>query len=284
MVHVTNDHTGLTFIDHSWVATLGGHSYTSHTSPDEVRRRHGYYIGEGEVVTEIQTSHVVPNGKWVARQQFGCNWPVGVDHDELEMLEYHDKDGIYRRLFIGDKPFGFVNMDSEDVIVYPDMVKPTGRKTLVYARQVWKGEEGRGVHIPRLDYVRQPLAPHRGLGMKARERRRGQYGWVKLADLGEMTVGYRPDKQVELVLGYWQFSGHESWQNGQKVGTLVDVAWGSSLDIELGEAEFMSLTQWQFREECDDTSEVWVRRGFAYTILRLQALGVQPEVQQPTAG
>lgn len=267
---MTNSPEGLTFIDYSWVATLNGYNYTSHTSPDEVRRtcRDGWYIGKGEVVTEVQTPHVVPNGKWVAR---GFGLPVGLERDELEELEYHDKDGRYHRLFVGYKSFGLVGTDSE------------GRKTLVYARQVHKGELGQGVRIPALDYVRQPFEPNQELSMKARERRRGRYGWVKLADLGEMTVGHRPDKQGELVLSYWQFSGHRNYrhyENDQDGGQLVDVAWGSSLDIENGTAEFKSLTREQFREECSDTSEVWVRRGFAYTILRLQALGVQPEVMQ----
>jgi hypothetical protein len=270
MVQVTNSPEGLTFIDYSWVARLNGRSYTSHTSPNEIGRPYSCYIGKGEVVTEVQTPHVVPNGKWVAG---GFGLPVGLERHELEELEYHDKDGRYHRLVVGYKPFGLVGTD------------PEGRKTLVYSRQVWKGELGRGVRIPTLDYVRQPLASHRGLGMKARERRRGQYGWVKLADLGEMSgCGYRPDKEVELILDYWQFSGHRNYryyENNQDGGQLIDVAWGSRLDIETGNAEFKSLTREQFREECSDTSEVWVRRGFAYTILRLHALGVQPEVMQP---
>lgn len=271
---------GRTYIDYSWEARLGSRTYTCHTSPDEVRRRYSYYIDKGEVVTEVQTPHVVPNGKWVAEQGYGYNWPVGVGSDELNQLEYHDKNGVYHRLFTSDKPFGFVAVDLDDCEGNPMRIDSSVRKTLVYARQVHKGELGRGVPIPTVDYVRQPFEPHQKLGMKARERRRGQYGWVKLAELGEMTVGYRPDQQIELVLDYWQFSGHLSWQKGQRIGTLVDVAWGSSLDIQLGNAEFMSLTREQFREECSDTSEVWVRRGFAYTVLRLLALGVRPELNQ----
>ena len=116
--------------------------------------------------------------------------------------------------------------------------------------------------------------------MKARERRRGQYGWVKLSELGEWAVGYNVDEHVDLILGYWQFSGHQFWQNGEHIDQLVDVAFGADYDIKDGTADFMSLTREQFRKECYDTSELWIRRGFAYTILRLQALGVQPEVPQ----
>lgn len=267
---MTNDRNGLTFIDYRWDVRLNSHTYSSHMSPDEMLRRHYYYVGEGELVTEIQTPHLVPNGKWIAS---GFGSPVNVELDELKELEYHDKDGFYHRLLIGDKPFGLVGTD------------PEGRKTLVYARQVHEGELGRGVRTPTLDYVRQPDPSHKTKGRNARARRHGQRGWVKLADLGELSrCGYRPDKQVELILGYWQFSGHrnyEYYENDQDGGQLVDVAWGSGHDIELGTAEFKSMTREQFRKECSNTSEVWVRRGFAYTILRLQVLGVTPEVLQP---
>lgn len=258
---MTDSPEGLTIIDYSWDIRPGAQQHYS------------FNVGwtyRDEDATQIETPHTVPNGMWTSPGHFGQ--PVGVNHDELQVLQYTTKEGSRRQLFISDRPFGFVSVDSE------------GRKTLDFARQIHKGQLGRGVRIPTLDYVRQPLAPHRGLGMKARDRRRGQYGWVKLADLGEMTVGYRPDKQVELILGYWQFSGHRNYryyENDQDGGQLVDVAWGSSLDIEDGTAEFKSLTRSQFREECNDTSEVWVRRGFAYTILRLQALGVQPDVLHP---
>lgn len=269
---MTETKPGRVYIDYRWEVKDGEYFYTPSFPEDYVR---------------TETPHLVPNGKWVMeRPSWGCGYLAGVEFDELEQLLYNDKDDVRRGIFICDRPFGFVMVEPEDVIVYPDVVKPSSRKTLVYARQVHKGELGRGVHTPTLDYVRQPLPSHRGLGMKARERRRGQHGWVKLADLGEMSgCGYRPDKEVELILGFWQFSGHRNYrfyENDQDGGQLVDVAWGSGLDIESGNAEFKSLTQEQFRKECFDTSEVWVRRGFAYTILRLQALGVKPEVLQPT--
>lgn len=281
---MTNSPEGLTFIDHRWDVRLNGYTKTFHNSPENVRCRYGYYIGEGEVVTEVQTPLVVLNGKWVASLRFERNWPVGVEWDQLEMLEYHDKAGICQRLFVSDKPFGFIAMDSEDVIVYPDTVSATGRKVLVYARQVHRGELGRGVPTPTLDYVRQPIKPNTRHNIrKVRERRRGQHGWVQLSDLGRAaSMPFSRLDWIDLILGYWQFSGHRNYwfyKNRQEGGQLVDVAWGSSLDIKNGTAEFESMTREQFiaaaSENCD---ELWIRRGFAYTILRLQTLGVQPEV------
>lgn len=272
MVHMTIAPEGRTYMKKQWVLDPDIESGTKPLT----------YTGADYIIEE--TPFVVPNGKWVMEKTLlggRWSWLVGIGHSELEHVRLFPN-GSSEVLYISDKPFGYVCADEENVDqwAYPVEVKPNGRKTLVYARQVHKGELGRGVRTPTLDYVRQPLASHRGSHMKARERRRGQNGWVKLANLGEMTVGYRPDQQVELILGYWQFSGHEFWQNGEHVDQLVDVAFGADYDIKDGTADFMSLTREQFRKECSDTSKVWVRRGFAYTILRLQALGVQPEVLQ----
>ncbi len=272
---MTNAPEGWTYMMKKWVLDP---DIESGKRPS--RHHHDYYDQDEYIIKE--TTFVVPNGKWVIEKSLICGrWSrlVGIYHGELEQVTLHSLYGYPEMLYISDKPFGYVCADDDDV--YRSEVKPDGSKTLVYSRQVHKGELGQGVRIPRLNCVRQPLEPGTKPNVrKARERRRGQYGWVKLPDLGEMTVGYRSDKQVDLVLGYWQFSGHLHWQNGERVGTLVDVAWGADYDIREGTAEFKSLTREQFRKECSDTSEVWVRRGLAYTILRLQALGVQPEVPQ----
>lgn len=279
MVPLTSAPEGRTYMIKSWVLDP---DIESGNKPS--RHNHLYYDGDEYIVDE--TPYVVPNGKWVMeRPSYGWSWLVGTTWDKLEDVEIDTRHGLNRTLYISDGPFAYVATDFEDVdmTTSPASVKSTGRKTLHYAQQIHKGELGRGVPIPRLDYVRQPLEPHQKPNVtKARERRRGQHGWVKLADLGEMShgVGYSPDRQVDLVLGYWQYSGHVSWRLGQRVGTLVDAIWGSALDIQLGNIDVKSLTKEQFREECSDTSEVWIRRGFAYTILRLQALGVRPEVTQ----
>lgn len=234
---------------------------------------------------EVETPYVVPNGKWVA------SWPsaswaklVGADWSEIESVtldtRYGGMSDFYSTLYICDRPFGFVRKDMPWGNEYVDGSNAY-RSNLTVARQIHKGELGRTVPIPRIDYVRQPFGTHQKLSVtKAHQRRRG-YGWVKLADLGEVTVGYNPDKVVELILGYWKFSGHLCYYNHKPDGTLVDTVWGSSLDIQLGDVEVVSMTQGRFRREAGaDTSEMWIRRGFAFTILRLQALGVEPTIPQ----
>ena len=225
---------------------------------------------------EIETPFVVPNGKWVLD---GC-WHnvVGDQEREIQNVKLDTRrHGSENWITISDKPFGVVTKMLYDTTAPWHVV----RQRLQVARQIHHGELGKSVRIPSVDYVRQPFGPHQKLSVtKAHQRRRG-LGWVKLADLGEVTVGYNPDKWIELVLGYFQFSGHLHYVDGSAVGTLVDTVWGSSLDIKAGEVEVASMTPEQFRYHADlDTSELWIRRGFAFTILRLQALGVAPSVVQ----
>ena len=229
-------------------------------------------------------SFVVPNGTWVLEAPSTWADLVGLSLEEVDYRRYFDNVGGRHGLYIADRPFGYVVIEAgaECRPVFPlGNAKPVIRQTLAVARQIHKGELGRSVPIPPLRYVRQPFEDGQKLGVtKGHQRRRG-YGWVKLDDLGEMTVGYRPDKQIELILGYFQFSGHLRYEDLRPVGTLVDVVWGSELEIKAGEVEVLSLTPEKFREMAEeDTSELWVRRGFAYTILRLQALGVEPSVIQ----
>lgn len=267
---MTNAPEGRTYFKKQWVLdpdVASGKRPSQHV---------GYYTQDDYVVRE--TPLFIPNGKWVMERPSAPwgSWFVGTEV-QIEHIVLDSLHGYPHILYVSDWPFGCVVALEDEPIVYGSK-NPQGRGGyLNVARQVWKGELGRGIRTPTLDYVRQPFGPHEKLAMKPRERRRGQHGWIQLAHLGEVTVGYRPDDQVNLILGYWNFSSRRNFKDG---GRLVGVAWGSSLDIKSGDAEVRYLTQEQFRKECSDTSEVWVPRGFVYTILRLQALGVQPEVLQ----
>lgn len=278
---MTNTLEGRTYSTYSWLRRYQADDLLDDLSV--VVMDNGNSFRDDELV-QIRKELVVPNGKWVMeRPRYGYAWLVGASHDEVGKVVLKDEYNHSTVLCVCDKPFGFIAAEPEDVdtSVYPRVIKPTGRKTLVYAQQIHKGELGQSVPIPRVDYVRQPFEPGTKPNVtKARERRRG-YGWVKLAHLGEMTVGYNPDRWVALVLGYWQFSGHLRYEDHQRVGTLVDTVWGSELDIQVGDVDVVSMTMEQFRRDAEhDSSELWIRRGFAYTILRLLALGVEPEVLQ----
>jgi hypothetical protein len=241
----------------------------------------GYYYRD-EDITEVKTPHVVPNGMWVMERPSGWAWLTGIEKSEV--LFYTDKHGVKRDLRISDKPFGYIVADANDVdmTVYPRVIKPTGRKTLFSAKQIHKGELGQGVAIPRLDYVRQAFEPGRKLSVyKARERRRG-YGWVRLLDLAtaaNLTV-------EEIVFGFWSYSGHRNYryyEKNQDGGVLLDMTLAlSAAEIKGKCPSVLSATQADAAMWLDTgPGDIWVRRGFAYTVLRLLALGVRPEVTQP---
>lgn len=270
---MSNAPEGRTYISYSWEERADYGPTHRYTDRDYVR---------------METPHVIPNGKWVLErplQGTAYSWLVGATSAEVDELLYTDEVDSRRVLHFSDKPFGFIVAEEEDMDMsaMPRVVKPTGRKTLVCARQIHKGELGHTVHILRPDYVRQAALPNKAARVRhARDARRGQLGWVRLSELGEAAVtGYDADRMIDLVLGYWQFSQHVYYENFGVAGVLVDVALGLSWHIEGVLPEVVSTTPEKFRRLAKDATEmVWIPRGFAFTILRLQALGVQPSILQ----
>lgn len=272
MVTVTNALDGRTYISYEW----------------KLKHAEIWRPRFPEDYTQVATSHIVPNGKWVMERPHGYAWIIGESLDEIEQLRYTDKYDVDRVLYISDKPFGWITAEEEDVdkTVYPPV--PNGRRRLRYAQQIHKGELGQGVPVERLPYVRQAYEDHQKPSVRhAHERRRG-YGWVRLADLVEATgLSYG-----DIVFGYWDYSGHKNYpiyDNGQEGGMLLDVVNAvTGLEIEGRTPRVHSMTQGAMFERLSSFSdcwpsieEIWVRRGFAYTVLRLQALGVQPYAMQP---
>ena len=250
------------------------------------RHHHRYYDGDEYVIEE--TPYVVPNGKWVMEKSLMTgrwSWLVGIDHSEFEQITLHSLYGYPEMLYISDKPFGYVYAYEEDVdqSVYPAEVKSSGYKTLVYARQIHKGELGQSVPIPRLQYVRQ--ASHKpGYAMSARDKRRGNLGWVRFEWLVEALC--LPQRQArEIILGYAQFSGHHHYIDDRIVGRLIDVVLAMFEDeIKHKTPEVLSVAPETFRRFTDENPDtLWIRHGFAKTILRLQALGYQPATMEATA-
>lgn len=217
---------------------------------------------------KVETPHVVPNGKWVLESFHGLGQVLHSGEGDMELESFMPDGPNHVTVHVGDRPFGYVVADGH-------CDRP--RLRLVSARQVHKGELGRGVPTLQLTYVRQPYRPNERPNLSARDQRRGR-GWVMLSELAELTVGYNPNEWTKLVLGYWAYSGHLSYEFGRPNGTLVDTMWGSKLDITFGDQEEVSMTYDQFASA--DPSELWIRRGFAYTILRLRSLGVKLEVPQ----
>lgn len=233
------------------------------------------------------TTHVVPNGKWVMERDYGCTRLIGIERDELEEVEFIDPEDTgmvpRRTLLVSDKPFGFVSVCDHSRPSYESAPAMPLRMRLYCARQVHKGELGQTVPIPRLPYVRQAFEPgKKPMVHKARERKRSNLGWVRLSDLcyaAQLTPR-------DLIFGYWRYSGHLNYrylEKDQDGGQLLDiVVAASSADIRREVPTVVSATQHEAASLiCESVEDIWVRRGFAYTVLRLLALGVRPEVKQP---
>lgn len=270
MVHMTNAPEGRTYIDYEWVLRDGLSDY---------RRAYSRFP---EDFVQVATPHTVPNGKWVMERPHGWAWLIGIMSDELETFSHTDKRGVRCTLLISDKPFGYIVADEEDVdkSVYPPVIKQNGRKILVCAQQVHKGELGQTVPIERLSYIRQALEPGESQSVRKR-RKHGQRGWIRLTELA--TAANLSAK--DIVFGFWSYSGHRNYwfyHKDQQGGQLLDIVVASSpTDIEHKCPTVQSTTQSEASHLIHEFVEsLWVRRGFAYTILRLQALGVQPEVSQ----
>ena len=273
---MTNAPEGRTYINYRWDIREGAREYFS--------VHYGCWRYEAKDVTEVRTPHVVPNGKWVMERPYGWAWLIGVEFGELEDIQYTDKHGIKHVLYISDKPFGYIVADEEDVdmAVYPPVIKPTGRKRLVCAQQIHQGEIGQSVPIERLSYIRQAYESGQKPNVqKARERKRGNRGWVRLTELAAST-GFSVE---DIVFGFWSYSGHRNYwtyNNNQEGGQLLDIVIASSpadIEYKCPKEHFVMQSEVSglIRESVED---LWVRRGFAYTVLRLLALGVRPELHQ----
>lgn len=258
---MTNEPEGRTYISYSW----------------ELKNPNMWLSRFPEDYVQVETPHIVPNGKWVMEYLLigsGWRWLVGIPEGELEHFVFTDKNGVQRVLFTHDKPFGYIVVDEDEDVdqsVYPPV--PSGRRRLECARQIHKGELGKSVPIPRLNCAR------------ANDKKRGS-GWIRLTELASAA-----DLSVEdVVFGYWQFSRtfYRHFGNGEVGGPLLDVVVAYSPDdikspvvFSYTQADMAEILRMCKRVGGSYIENLWVRRGFAYTILRLRLLGVQPSIAQP---
>ncbi|MBI3889164.1 hypothetical protein HY312_01115 [Candidatus Saccharibacteria bacterium] len=232
------------------------------------------WLDSNEDYVDSKEARVVPNGKWIMNMSgFYTKWLVGINHSELETVSLDTTRGADNMLFISDKPFGFVTADKA---VRPPgclHVEPVGRRILLHSRQIHKGELGQSIPIPRPEYVR------------ACDKSRGN-GWVRLESLAEVAGLAKTIDAIELVTDYWNFSGHRDYlsSRGDNLVTQqrVDVVEATDDDEIKGKnPEVFATNQGGFKIRTRrNPGAVWIRRGFAFTILRLTALGVRPETFQ----
>jgi len=87
---------GRIYMDYRWEVKLGYES------------RYNYTPSFPEDYVRTETPRLVSNGKWVMERPHNWAWLVGMKHNEVEDLQYIDKDGVRHVLYVSDKPFGYV--------------------------------------------------------------------------------------------------------------------------------------------------------------------------------
>ena len=265
---------GRTYIDYRWDIRPGAREYFSTISMG--------WRYEDKDVTEVQTPHVVPNGKWVMERP--CRWAqlVGVKSEELELLEYTGKHGERHCLYVSDKPFGFIMAEDGEYVRGQVQARLVGDLRLYSAQQIHKGElTQNGVPFPKLTLVREDpsLARKYGDFPRNRSQKRNHVRWARLADA--VAASGLPD--MELIHAYWRFVGFSVDHAHDRHGTFLHVVYGSAEEVASPDRKI----EYYSRSEFDQTlwwteryHEMWIRAGLAKTILQLLSLGVTPEFLQ----
>ncbi len=220
---------------------------------------------------------IVPNGMWVMeRPSFGHTWLIGAESHEVVPVSIDDRANQRRTLYTANKPFGFVQ--SEEAVYLPGTQVPTGSQRLSYARQVHKGELGKGVSIPRLRFAREhpDNSPKYHNFPRNRDQRRNPFRWARLSNV----VAASGASARRLMSSYWPFVGQSYDTAGQRIGEFLHVRFGNTCDDISN--QIISHSCFTFEElgnriMCgQNLDNIWIRAGLANTFLRLIALGYQP--------
>lgn len=234
-----------------------------------------YYPTEEFAYYTVWRDFVVPNGTWVAELPlFGRNRLIGVDHSLVRSKSIDERYGVHRWLYMSDRPFGFATYIGDDWEEGYSMPL-SGPMSLIYARQIHKGELGQGVPIPKLKFAREEAVKPATVGNFTRNRhqRRNHIRWARLSDVVSAT-----GRPVYGLLSYtWAFG---DWHPHYELGQRIDVRYGADhVEVSSATMKRTSLTIDELSRQIMDgrLDQIWIRSGFANTILRLIALGYQPQ-------
>lgn len=232
----------------------------------------GHWEHEGTLRQEwvedrLENPFSVPDGFWVLRvttwhdfEYGGCYYqPVGPQPQDL--LLDRTQTGVHH-LLVGREPFGILQSESH----YGELQE--GRR-LILARQIHKGELGRYPEVPALSVT------YRG-EQHRRSRQRNKDGWVRLAELAQVT-----GLSIEAILtNYWPVIDYNVGQDrrrGMEAQIEILMApkpeWiidGPSSPLHLSRDEINKRlamgNEWNWMD-------TWIRKGVARTIQRLVLFG-----------
>jgi hypothetical protein len=189
---------------------------------------------------------------------------IGTANFKCHVLDHHSHGGYshgaksswWRSLVVSEQPFGIVRWQTE----YNDVM--SGRY-FICARQIHKGEMGAKPQIKRPKFARQASEPYR-IGHQKKVR---QHGWARLTDVATLA-GMKP---LEMLETYFQFTHAEN--------PSLDVTFGKYDEIHGQSVPREKIVQYGYdvvRSLDLNDPLVWVRQGFAVTVLYLRHFGYMP--------
>jgi len=186
--------------------------------------------------------------------------------DPRGALEDRTVDSGRRLAFASDQPFGVITWKTVDG-------QRVGGEYFYCARQVHRGELGRRPQIKRPQFARQaPEFPPFEAGTRQRDRRRGKVGWARLADVAKLA-GMNACEMVERFFPFTdkrQPKLHVLTERDREHIHCQQLLSGAWQTVSFGELPEL------FGDH--DMSRMWIRAGFAATVLYLRSLGYTPDL------
>lgn len=254
----------VTVPDGKWVLEIHSHSFQEHMDDgDDVGYTPGYN-----------------NSAWRTNKVVGPEPQVRYLLDQDRNRQSWTGGGSTRsskcQLLVGDQPFGVITDVGED-----NASSNTGGRYFSCARQIHKGELGRRPQITRPQFVREAFAGmsevsgRTGEPIPNRDRRRGKKGWARLAEVAAL-VGMSSE---EMAWRYFAFTDAECPELPVIFGSREQIAGQKIRPEQLARFREDNLPQLFYH----DPQEVWIRQGFALTILYLKHFGYEPVLPEEKA-
>lgn len=214
------------------------------------------------------------NSAWRTNQVVGSEpatqYPLGRSRNHQHWTGGGSTRSSSRKLLVGDQPFGVITEEREGS-------DPLDRGGLYFscARQIHKGELGWRPQINRPLFLRE--APDHFMGTENRDGqpiaprnlRRGKKGWAQLSEVAAL-VGMTEE---EMVRRYFLFTDAGA-PRLQVMRGGPEVIVGRKIRRDEVEVFYPDT----FAELFGDLRQIWIRQGFALTVLYLKYFGYIPDL------
>lgn len=217
----------------------------------------------------LPTHYVVDDGLWVAEAftSGDARHDFTLGSAEVKTIVLETSASGQRVLLVSSEPFGVVCTEG-----------PGYGKYFRSARQINQGQLGQ--YVPIVNKIQFAREAKPGV-VGSRDLRRSHVGWARVTDLVRAS-GLTLE---ETLLGFWAFVDftYDPYAWSPVFKPTMDMHWSSErhqIHNQLPKPP-IALTEDDLRRALDDAgvdwNVVWLRKGYANTVLRLLALGCKPE-------